>query len=92
MRANQHPQQAFSEGSVRLRIANMQLGGAAVLQAYRQRTDATTIEALRRWDDGVRVRNIGEFERKNVAGKGTLVTRIGEAQPANGTSVQLTNE
>jgi hypothetical protein len=56
-----------NENLVRFILVDMQLGDVA--EVYRARiSDEETTEALRRWDAGIRVENIEEFERMVVDG------------------------
>ncbi len=70
----------------------MQLGGEGVVEFYRQASDSATLEALQRWDKGVRVLNIQEFTRQFVPGRSWLVTRKGDLDQANGMSIRLSPE
>jgi len=55
----------YDEAQVRYILADIQLGGVDAY--YRQWSDqAMAVEAIRRWDAGVRVTNIESFERKVV--------------------------
>ncbi len=53
--------------------------------------DEETAEALRRWDGGIRVENIEEFERKLVNGQWQIV-HTGTENPIIGIDVILTSD
>lgn len=82
------------EADIRYKMADMQLGNVVEFYRQRQNVDPTprTREAVRRWDAGIRVSNIDEFERKVVPNRGWLVTRKGEWEPADGRSIRLTSD
>ena len=79
-----------NEAHVRYILADIQLGNIA--DEYRtQITDEETAEALRRWDGGIRVVNIEEFERKVVDGQWQIVYAIAEKQVI-GTDIILNSD
>ncbi len=55
------------EAVVRYILADIALGGP--LSFYRRFDDPNSVEAVRRWEKGVRVRNSGSFQRINLRGK-----------------------
>jgi hypothetical protein len=78
---------SMDESHVRYILADIQLGD--VVDAYRANiVDEETAEALRRWDTGIRVMNIDEFERKMVDRQWRIV-HIGTDEPIVGTDVIL---
>ncbi len=84
------PAEATStEAQIRYVIADIQLGG--VDNYYRQFLDQPAIaEAIRRWDAGVRVVNISQFERKIVGS--WMIVYAGTENQINGLDVLLTTD
>ncbi len=82
--------QSTNESHVRYILADMQLVNSA--DTYRTKVnDEETAESLRRWDAGIRVANIDQFERKMVNGQWQIVS-AGSGQPVSGADVQLTSD
>jgi hypothetical protein len=78
------------EARVRYILADIQLGG--VDGYYRAHVDAEEIaEALRRWDAGITVTNIDQFERK-IVGETWQVVYAGTEMLINGSDVLLTTD
>ncbi|MBI5294264.1 MAG: hypothetical protein HY869_02230 [Chloroflexi bacterium] len=76
------------EARIRYIIADIQLGDVA--DYYRtSMADPVIAEALRRWDTGIRVTNINEFERKIVGDKGWQIVYIGTENLVNGMDIIL---
>jgi hypothetical protein len=81
---------AFNEAQVRYILADSQLGG---IDYYRQFLDQPAVaEAVRRWDAGVRVTNINQFERKIVGDKGWQIVYVGTDTLIDGMDVRLTTD
>lgn len=82
--------QSTNEDMIRFVLVDIQLGDVA--EVYRANaSDEETVEALRRWDAGIRVENIEEFEYKMIDGLLRIVlTETG--QNFNGTNVILTSD
>ena len=78
------------EEDVKYKLADMELGG--VVGFYRQFKDAPTVEAVKRWDAGVRVKNIKKFERKDVSGRSWLIVHKGTEYLVNGSDIKLTTD
>ena len=79
-----------NESHVRYILADIQLGKVA--NKYRANiTDQETVEALRRWDAGIRVVNIKKFERRLVIKKWQIVY-TGTENSINGMDVSLTSD
>lgn len=49
------------------------------------------LEAVRRNEDGFKITNLDQFERKKVDGK-TLITRKGSNERINGLAVKLSSD
>jgi hypothetical protein len=82
------PSLMFDEARVRYILADSQLGG--VIDYYRQfPDDPNATEAVSRWDAGVRVENIAQFERKIIECKGWQVVYAGTEVTINGMDVIL---
>lgn len=82
--------QSTDESRVRFILADMQLMNTS--DPYRTEiTDEEIAESLRRWDAGIRVANIEQFERKNMDGKWQIVY-AGSDKPIQGTDVNLTSD
>ena len=79
-----------NESHVRYILVDIQLGHVA--DDYRANTtDEETAEALRRWDAGIRVRNIERFERRVVNGRWQIVY-MGTERHINGKDVNVTSD
>lgn len=79
------------EARVRYTLADAQLGN--VIDYYRQYLDQPAVaEAVRRWDEGIRVVNINQFERKIVANAGWKIIYSGTDNTITGLSVILTTD
>lgn len=76
-----------AEGIVRSKLLDMQLGG--VVGFYRQFADAPTVEAVSRWDRGVRVANADQFERVDLPGRSWTVVYKGTTRPVQGRDILL---
>jgi hypothetical protein len=71
-------------------MADMSLGGP--VSYYRGHTwDPNAVEAVRRWDSGIRVTNLEKFERKIVGGT-WKITYKGTNNVINGMDVMLTDQ
>lgn len=82
--------EGFSEPGVRLIMLDVTLAGTyAYFDAHRDEADPH--EALQRWDNGVRVTNEAEFERKMVGGEWRHTYR-GTNTRVNGMDVRLTTD
>ena len=84
---------AYPEVNVRYFMADMMLGGSRDFY-YRTAEAAHEMgcrEAVARYDGGVRITNLDQFERKNVGGK-VLVTRKGSDQRISGSEVKLSTD
>jgi hypothetical protein len=80
----------FNEAQVRYILADSQFGS---IDYYRQFLDQPAVaEAVRRWDAGVRVTNINQFERKIVGDKGWQIVYVGTDTLINGMDVRLTTD
>jgi len=81
------------DAQVRYILADMQIGGAGVVDYYRQhRSETAVAEALRSWDHGILVSNVDGFERKVVGDKGWQVVYDGTDYQIGGLSVLLTSD
>lgn len=82
--------QTTNESRVRYILADIQLINTA--DAYRAMiNNEETAEALRRWEAGIRVPNIDQFERKIVNGQWQIVY-VGSGKPIQGADVKLTSD
>jgi hypothetical protein len=84
---------AANNGEARIRyiLADCQLG--SVIDYYRQYTnDPLVAEAVSRWDQGVRVVNINNFERKIISDAGWKIVYAGTENMINGMDVILTTD
>jgi hypothetical protein len=83
----------FSELNIRYFMADIALGGS--LEFYRGAAESAhemnCLEAVRRTEDGYRITNLDQFERKQVDGK-TLITHKGENLRINGMDVKLSSD
>jgi Tol biopolymer transport system component len=85
-----NPPSANIEAQIRYILADAMFNGIDYYRSHND-TDATA-EAIRRWDACVRVSNVDQFERKEIAVQGWLVTYKGTEQPIDGMDVTLTAE
>jgi len=81
--------QNTGEALTRYIMADIQLG--SVYDYYLASSQPEASEAIRRWDQGIRVVNIGSFERKVVGNYGWQITYLGSDQYINGMDVQLSD-
>jgi hypothetical protein len=83
----------YPEVNVRYFMADIALGGS--IEFYRKAAEAAhemgCLEAVRRTEEGDRITNLDQFERKKVDGK-TLITRKGSDERINGMSVKLSSD
>jgi hypothetical protein len=84
---------AYPEVNVRYFLADMFLSGSR--DFYHRVSEAAhemgCLEAVARFDAGVKVANLDQFERKKVGGK-TLITRKGSDERISGTMVKLSTD
>ena len=84
---------AYPETNVRYFLADMMLGGSR--DFYHRTAEAAhemgCQEAVARFDAGVKVTNLDQFERKKVDGK-VLITRKGSDERISGTLVKLSTD
>ena len=84
---------AHPEVNVRYFLADMYLGGAR--DFYHRTAEAAhemgCLEAVARYDAGVKITNLDQFERKQVDGN-TLITRKGSNERISGTEVKLSTD
>ena len=84
---------AYPEVNARYFLADIYLGGSR--DFYHGAAEAAhemgCQEAVARYDAGVKITNLDEFERKKVAGN-TLITRKGSNQRINGMEVKLSTD
>lgn len=79
------------EAYIRYILADSQLGG--VIDYYRQYTKEPAIKkAVKLWDQGVRIENIGDFQRIIVNNAGWQVVYYGSAKTINGMDAVLTSD
>jgi Tfp pilus assembly protein PilF len=79
-----------NESHVRHILVDLLLGNN--IDSYRAKvTDEETAEALRRWEVGIRVVNVEEFEREMISGQWEIVY-AGTRNPIIGTDVILTTD
>ncbi|MEW6684621.1 MAG: hypothetical protein AB1393_00255 [Candidatus Edwardsbacteria bacterium] len=82
---------AYDEARVRYIMADMSLGGP--VSYYRgYPNDANAVEAVRRWDGGVRVTNANRFERKIVGEKSWQIVYKGTNRTIDRMDVRLTTD
>jgi hypothetical protein len=84
---------AYPETNVRYFLADMYLGGSRAFY-HRVAESAHEMgcqEAVARFDAGVKVANLDQFERKQVDGK-TLITRKGSNERISGMAVKLSSD
>jgi hypothetical protein len=83
----------YSERNVRYFLADIALGGS--VEFYRGTAEAahevSCLEAVRRADEGYRVTNLDEFERKTVGGK-VVIVRKGTDARISGRDVRLSSD
>ena len=83
----------YPEVNVRYFMADIALGGS--LEFYRKAAEAAhemgCLEAVRRTEEGYRITNLDQFERKQVDGK-TLITRKGANARISGNEVTLSSD
>lgn len=83
----------FYEMNVRYFMADIALGGS--IEFYRRAAESahemSCREAVLRTEDGYRLTNLDQFERKKVEGR-TLITRKGGNQRINGMEVKLSSD
>ena len=83
----------WREPQVRYILADMMLGGSR--DFYHRTAEAAhemgCQEAVARFDVGVKVINLDQFERKQVDGK-TLITRKGSKERISGMTVKLSTD
>lgn len=84
---------AYPETNVRYFLADIYLGGG--LEFYRkvaqEAHEMGCLEAVRRWESGIRITNLDRLERKTVNGK-VLITRKGSEKRINGMEVALSTD
>ena len=84
---------AYPEVNVRYFLADMYLGGSR--DFYHRTAEAAhemgCQEAVARFDAGVKIANLDQFERKKVDGK-TLITRKGSDERISGMAVKLSTD
>lgn len=83
----------YPETNVRYFMADIALGGS--LEFYRAAAERDhemgCLEAVRRTEDGYRITNLDQFERKKVNGQ-TLITRQGSDARISGMDVKLSSD
>jgi hypothetical protein len=83
----------YPETNVRYFMADIALGGS--IEFYRRVAEEAhemgCLEAVRRTEDGYRITNIDEFERKKVDGK-TIIARKGTNERISGMAVKLSSD
>ena len=66
----------WDEADVRYRMLDIQLGKVLGFYFAQRYDDPSNMEAIKRWEAGIRISNLEEFERRNIPGKGwTIVYR-----------------
>jgi len=84
-------QSSYKESRVRYILADISLGGP--LTYYKNHSnDPNAVEAVKRWDRGIRVTNINQFDRKFIIGKGTEIVYKGTTRKIKGMDVRLTKD
>ena len=83
----------YPEVNARYFMADIALGGSRDFYARAAETahEMGCLEAVLRHDQGVRITNLDQFERKTVNGK-TLITRKGSDKRISGSSVELSTD
>ena len=83
----------YPEPNVRYFMADIALGGS--LEFYRAAAERDhemgCLEAVRRTEEGYRITNLDQFERKKVNGQ-TLITRKGSGERISGMAVKLSSD
>jgi len=83
----------YPETNVRYFLADMYLGGSR--DFYHRTAEAAhemgCQEAVARYDTGVKIANLDQFERKKVDGK-VLITRKGSNERISGMQVKLSTD
>ena len=83
----------YPETNVRYFMADIALGGS--IEFYRAAGERDhemgCLEAVRRTEEGYRITNLDQFERKKVDGK-TLITRRGSSERISGMAVKLSSD
>ena len=84
---------AYPEVNARYFLADMYLGGSRDFYQGAAETahEMGCLEAVARYDTGVKITNLDEFERKKVDGN-TLITRKGSNQRISGAEVRLSTD
>ena len=84
---------SFPEVNVRYFMADIALGGS--IEFYRASAERNhemgCLEAVRRTEEGYRITNLDQFERKKVDGK-VLITRKGSNERISGNEVKLSSD
>lgn len=84
---------SYPESNVRYFLADMYLGGSR--DFYHRTAEAAhemgCQEAVARYDFGVKINNLDQFERKKVDGK-VLITRKGSNERISGTLIELSTD
>ncbi len=81
----------YNEASVRYILLDISLG--APVSFYRGFSDANSVEAMKRWDNGIRVQNASSFERKDLGGDlGWTIVYKNTTQRVSGMEAWLSNE
>jgi len=83
----------WREPQVRYLLADMTLGGS--IEFYRAAAERDhemgCLEAVRRTEEGYRITNLDQFERKQIEGK-TLITRKGRRERISGLEIKLSSD
>ncbi len=84
---------SYSETNVRYFMADIALGGSIEFYRAAAERDHETgcLEAVRRTEEGFRITNLDQFERKQVNGK-TVITRKGRQERISGMEVRLSSD
>ena len=84
---------AYPETNVRYFLADISLGGS--IEFYRRVAEEAhemgCLEAVTRWDNGIRVTNLEQFERKRLKGKVVITRRDAETR-ISGMEVTLSSD
>jgi hypothetical protein len=82
----------YDEDLVCYMLADMCLGGPAGFYAeiFDMWRDPNAGEAVRRWNEGIRIKNILEFDRVKLSGKGTKIVWKGSLRIITGNETVLT--
>ncbi len=83
----------YPETNVRYFMADIALGGSIEFYhaAAERDHEMGCLEAVRRTEEGFKINNLDQFERKKVDGK-TLITRKGSYQRISGMAVKLSSD